>query len=65
LLRNIVAESLREALTGLSTRETAILAKALHRVTANLSAPDRLMTPQLVTFRGERFANLQMEKQRL
>ena len=52
LLRNIVGESLREALTGLSTKETAILAKALHRVIANLSALDRLMTSQLVTFRG-------------
>jgi DNA-binding MarR family transcriptional regulator len=38
LLRNIIGESLREALTGLSTKETAILAKALHRVIANLSA---------------------------
>jgi DNA-binding MarR family transcriptional regulator len=65
LLRNIVGESLREALTGLSTRETAILARALHRVIANLSALDRLMTPQLVTFSGETFANFQMEKQRL
>ncbi len=52
LLWNIVGESLREALTGLSTKETAILAKALHRVIANLSALDRLMTSQLVTFRG-------------
>jgi MarR family transcriptional regulator for hemolysin len=41
LLRNIIGESLREALTGLSTNETAILAKALHRVIANLSALDR------------------------
>jgi DNA-binding MarR family transcriptional regulator len=41
LLRNIIGESLREALTGLSTQETAILAKALHRVIANLSALDR------------------------
>jgi len=49
LLRNIIGESLREALTGLSTKETAILAKALHRVIANLSALDRLMTPELVT----------------
>ncbi|SRR6266853_3714720 len=32
LLWNIVGESLREALRGLSTKETAILAKALHRV---------------------------------
>ena len=52
LLRSIVGESLREALTGLSTKETAILAKALHRIIANLSALDRLMTSQLVTFRG-------------
>jgi MarR family transcriptional regulator for hemolysin len=65
LLRNIVRESLREALTGLSTKETAILAKALHRVIANLSALDRPMTSQLVTFRGEMFANFQVEKQRL
>jgi MarR family transcriptional regulator for hemolysin len=65
LLRNIVGQSLREALTGLSTKETAILAKALRRVIANLSALDRLMTPRLVTFRGEMFANFQMEKQRL
>jgi hypothetical protein len=42
LLWNIVGESLREALTGLSTKETSILAKALHRVVANLSALDRL-----------------------
>jgi len=49
LLRNITGESLREALTGLSTEETTILAKALHRVIANLSALDRLMTPELVT----------------
>jgi DNA-binding MarR family transcriptional regulator len=41
LLWNIVGESLREALRGLSTEETAILAKALHRVIANLSALDR------------------------
>ena len=33
--------ALREALRGLSTEETAILAKALHRVIANLSALDR------------------------
>jgi DNA-binding MarR family transcriptional regulator len=38
LLQNIIGESLREALTGLSTKETAILARALHRVIANLSA---------------------------
>jgi DNA-binding MarR family transcriptional regulator len=65
LLRNIIGESLREALTGLSTEETAILAKALHRVIANLSALDRLITPQLVTIRGEKFANSQLEKSRL
>jgi MarR family transcriptional regulator for hemolysin len=41
LLRNIIGDSLREALTGLSTQETAILAKALHRVIANLSVLDR------------------------
>ena len=41
LLRNIIVETLREALTGLSTKEIAILAKALHRVIANLSALDR------------------------
>jgi MarR family transcriptional regulator, transcriptional regulator for hemolysin len=41
LLRNIIGESLREALTGLSTKETAILTKALHRVIVNLSALDR------------------------
>jgi hypothetical protein len=52
LLRNIVGDSLREALTGLSTKETAILAKALHRVIANLSALDRLMRSHLVTIRG-------------
>ena len=40
-LWSIVGESLREALTGLSTKETAILAKALHRVIANLSGLDR------------------------
>src|SRR5882724_5057879 len=49
LLRNIIDESLREALTGLSSEETAILAKALHRVIANLSALDRLITPQPVS----------------
>jgi DNA-binding MarR family transcriptional regulator len=65
LLRNIIGESLREALTGLSTEETAILAKALHRVIANLSALDRLVTPQLVTFRGNKFADFQVEKPRL
>ena len=52
LLWNIVGESLREALRGLSTKETAILAKALHRVIANLSALDRLVTPPLVTFQS-------------
>jgi MarR family transcriptional regulator for hemolysin len=41
LLLNIVGETTREALTGLSTKEIAILAKALHRVIANLSALDR------------------------
>ncbi len=41
LLWNIVGETLREALTGLSAKEIAILAKALHRVIANLSALDR------------------------
>ncbi len=40
-LWSIVGESLREALTGLSTKETAILAKALHRIIANLSGLDR------------------------
>src|SRR5271167_3528905 len=65
LLRNIIGESLREALTGLSTEETAILAKALHRVIANLSPLDRLITPQLATFRGEKIANCQVQKQRL
>jgi MarR family transcriptional regulator for hemolysin len=40
LLRNIVGESLREALRGLSTDETTILVKALDRVIANLSAID-------------------------
>jgi hypothetical protein len=40
LLRNIVGESLREALRGLSTDETVILLKALDRVIANLSAID-------------------------
>jgi DNA-binding MarR family transcriptional regulator len=40
LLRNIVGESLREALRGLSTDETAILVKALQRVITNLSAID-------------------------
>jgi hypothetical protein len=38
LLWNIVGESLRGALTGLSTKETAILAKALHRVVASIGA---------------------------
>jgi len=47
LLWNIVGESLREALRGLSTDETAILAKALHRVIANLSALDRRTAPGL------------------
>jgi MarR family transcriptional regulator for hemolysin len=65
LLRKIVGQSLSEALKDLSTEETAILAKALHRVIANLSALDRLMTPELLTFRGETFANFQVEKQRL
>src|SRR5271169_164625 len=65
LLRNMTGESLREALTGLSIKEAAILAKALQRVIANLSALDRLITPQLETFRGEKLANFQMEKQRL
>jgi MarR family transcriptional regulator for hemolysin len=46
LLRNIIGESLREALTGLSPEEMAILAKALHRVIANLSPLDRVITPQ-------------------
>jgi len=43
--RNLALESLRAALAGLSTKETAILAKSLHRVIANLSALDRSMTP--------------------
>jgi hypothetical protein len=42
----MIGASLREALTGLSAEETAILAKALQRVIANLSALDRLITPQ-------------------
>jgi MarR family transcriptional regulator, transcriptional regulator for hemolysin len=41
LLRNIVGETLREAIRGLSTDETAILVKALQRVITNLSAIDR------------------------
>jgi MarR family transcriptional regulator for hemolysin len=41
-LRIIIGESLCEALTGLSPDETVVLAKALHRVVANLSALDRL-----------------------
>jgi MarR family transcriptional regulator for hemolysin len=53
LLRTIVDESLREALIGLSARETATLAKALRRVITNLSTLDRLMTPRLVAFHGE------------
>lgn len=40
LLQNIIGESLREALRGLSTDETAILVKALERVIANLSTTD-------------------------
>jgi MarR family transcriptional regulator, transcriptional regulator for hemolysin len=40
LLRNIVGESLREALQGLSTNEKTILLKALDRVVTNLSAID-------------------------
>src|SRR6267378_6850834 len=43
---------LREALRGLSTKETAILAKTLHRVIANLSGLDRLVTSPLVTFQS-------------
>src|SRR5580658_1962662 len=61
-LRNISGESLCEALTGLSTEETAILAKALHRVIENLSAPDSLKVPQLETVHGEKFGNFQVEK---
>jgi MarR family transcriptional regulator, transcriptional regulator for hemolysin len=41
LLRNIVGESMREALRGLSTDEMTILVKALDRVIANLSVIDR------------------------
>jgi MarR family transcriptional regulator, transcriptional regulator for hemolysin len=41
LLRNLVDESLREALQGLSTDETAILAKALQQLIANLAKPHR------------------------
>jgi DNA-binding MarR family transcriptional regulator len=41
LLWNIVGETLREALAGLSAKEIANLAEALHRVIANLSALDR------------------------
>jgi MarR family transcriptional regulator, transcriptional regulator for hemolysin len=40
LIRDIVGESLREALRGLSTTEATILVKALDRVVANLSAID-------------------------
>jgi len=43
LLRKSSANHCARPLTGLSTKETAILAKALHRVIANLSALDRLM----------------------
>jgi len=46
LLWNIAGESLRDALRGLSNRETAILAKALHQVVANLSALDRRTAPE-------------------
>jgi MarR family transcriptional regulator, transcriptional regulator for hemolysin len=42
LLRNIVGESLREALRGLSTDEMAILVKALDQVIANLSVIDHV-----------------------
>ena len=52
LLGNIVGESLREALRGLSTDETAILAKALHRVIANLSALDRRAAPDSTDAHG-------------
>src|ERR1700745_2029439 len=41
LLRNLVDESLREALQGLSTDETAILAKALQQLIANLAKAPR------------------------
>jgi MarR family transcriptional regulator, transcriptional regulator for hemolysin len=51
-LWNIVGESLREALRGLSTDETAILAKALHRVIANLSALDRRTAPDSTDAHG-------------
>jgi MarR family transcriptional regulator for hemolysin len=47
LLWNIVGESLREALTGLSTKETAMLAKALDRIIANLSTLDRQTTSEV------------------
>jgi MarR family transcriptional regulator, transcriptional regulator for hemolysin len=40
MLWDMVGESVRDALRGLSTDETAILAKALDRVVANLSALD-------------------------
>jgi MarR family transcriptional regulator for hemolysin len=52
LLWNIVAESLREALRGLSTDETAILGNALHRVIANLSALDRRTAPDSANAHG-------------
>jgi MarR family transcriptional regulator for hemolysin len=42
LLRNIVGESLREALRGLSTDEMTILVRALDRVIANLSVIDHI-----------------------
>jgi len=52
LLWNIVGDSLRDALRGLSTDETAILAKALHAVIANLSALDRRTATDQISSRG-------------
>ena len=53
LLRYIVGESLSEALRGLPADEVAILANALERVIANLSAP-RVGPQKVVAHRPQR-----------
>lgn len=53
LLRYIVGESLSEALRGLPAEEVAILANALERVIANLSAP-RVILERVVAHRSKR-----------
>lgn len=63
LLRNIVSQSLREALHGLSRDEATILATALERVIANLSVSDHRAARAPVTWHKVRLESASRNRQ--